>query len=53
MDLNVDMGESFGRYKLGNDEEVMKYITSANVACGFHAGDPAGDAGNRPARQKV
>lgn len=40
MDLNVDMGESFGRYVLGNDEEVMKYITSANVACGFHAGDP-------------
>ncbi|MEM3853655.1 MAG: 5-oxoprolinase subunit PxpA [Conexivisphaerales archaeon] len=40
MDLNVDMGESFGRYKLGQDEEVMKYITSANVACGFHAGDP-------------
>lgn len=40
MDLNVDMGESFGRYKLGNDEEVMKHITSANVACGFHAGDP-------------
>lgn len=41
MDINVDMGESFGRYKLGNDEEVMKYITSANIACGFHAGDPA------------
>jgi 5-oxoprolinase (ATP-hydrolysing) subunit A len=40
MDLNVDMGESFGRYQLGNDEEVMKFITSANVACGFHAGDP-------------
>jgi UPF0271 protein len=40
VDLNVDMGESFGRYKLGNDEEVMKYITSANIACGFHAGDP-------------
>lgn len=40
MDLNVDMGESFGRYKLGQDEEVMKYITSANIACGFHAGDP-------------
>lgn len=39
MDLNVDMGESFGRYKLGNDEEVMPFITSANVACGFHAGD--------------
>lgn len=40
MDVNVDMGESFGRYKLGNDEEVMKYISSANIACGFHAGDP-------------
>lgn len=40
MDLNVDMGESYGRYKLGNDEEVMEYITSANIACGFHAGDP-------------
>lgn len=40
IDINVDMGESFGRYKLGNDEEVMKYITSTNIACGFHAGDP-------------
>jgi len=40
MDLNVDMGESFGRYILGNDAEVMKYITSANIACGYHAGDP-------------
>lgn len=40
IDINADMGESFGRYKLGNDEEVMKYITSANVACGFHASDP-------------
>jgi 5-oxoprolinase (ATP-hydrolysing) subunit A len=40
IDINVDMGESFGRYTLGNDEEVMKYITSANIACGFHAGDP-------------
>ena len=34
------MGESFGSYKLGRDEEVIRYITSANVACGFHAGDP-------------
>ena len=40
VDMNSDLGESFGRYKLGNDEEVLKYITSANVACGFHAGDP-------------
>jgi UPF0271 protein len=39
VDLNADMGESFGMYKLGNDEAFMKYITSANVACGFHAGD--------------
>jgi UPF0271 protein len=41
MDLNCDMGESFGVYKLGMDEEVIKYITSANIACGWHAGDPA------------
>jgi UPF0271 protein len=39
VDLNADMGESFGMYKLGHDEEFMEYITSANVACGFHAGD--------------
>ncbi|WP_309492281.1 5-oxoprolinase subunit PxpA [Candidatus Hecatella orcuttiae] len=40
IDINVDMGESFGRYKIGNDEEVMKYVSSTNIACGFHAGDP-------------
>lgn len=40
IDLNSDMGESFGKYKLGNDEEIMKCISSANIACGFHAGDP-------------
>lgn len=40
VDLNCDMGESFGAYKLGLDEQVMPLITSANVACGFHAGDP-------------
>lgn len=40
IDINVDMGESFGRYVLGNDEELMKYITSANIATCFHAGDP-------------
>lgn len=40
IDFNCDMGESFGVYKLGLDEEVIKYITSANIACGFHAGDP-------------
>ncbi|MDQ7784572.1 MAG: 5-oxoprolinase subunit PxpA [Desulfomonilaceae bacterium] len=39
IDLNADMGESFGMYTMGNDAEFMKYITSANVACGFHAGD--------------
>ncbi len=40
VDLNCDLGESFGRYKLGNDADMMPWITSANVACGFHAGDP-------------
>ena len=40
IDLNCDMGESFGMYKMGLDEEVIKYITSASIACGFHAGDP-------------
>ncbi|WP_019122839.1 LamB/YcsF family protein [Brevibacillus massiliensis] len=40
IDLNCDMGESFGVYTLGMDEEVIKLITSANIACGFHAGDP-------------
>jgi len=41
IDINVDCGESFGRYKLGNDEEVLKFVSSANVATGFHAGDPS------------
>ncbi|GIN40879.1 5-oxoprolinase subunit PxpA [Heyndrickxia sp. FSL K6-6286] len=40
IDLNCDMGESFGAYKMGTDEEILNYITSANIACGFHAGDP-------------
>lgn len=40
IDLNCDMGESFGPWTMGHDEEVMPYITSANVACGGHAGDP-------------
>jgi 5-oxoprolinase (ATP-hydrolysing) subunit A len=40
IDLNCDMGEGFGAYQLGNDEAVMPFITSANLACGFHAGDP-------------
>ena len=41
IDLNCDMGESFGAYSIGNDESVMRSITSANIACGFHAGDPS------------
>jgi len=40
IDFNCDMGESFGPYKIGYDEELMQYISSANVAGGFHAGDP-------------
>ncbi len=41
IDLNSDVGESFGRYELGLDREVIPLITSANIACGYHAGDPA------------
>ncbi|WP_367342632.1 LamB/YcsF family protein [Limosilactobacillus sp.] len=41
VDLNSDLGESFGHYKIGNDANVLPLITSANVACGFHAGDPS------------
>ncbi len=40
IDLNSDVGESFGRWTLGDDEAVLASVTSANVACGFHAGDP-------------
>ena len=40
IDINCDMGESFGPYRIGEDEKTIEYITSANIACGFHAGDP-------------
>ncbi len=40
IDLNCDMGESFGNYKIGMDQDVVAHISSANVACGFHASDP-------------
>lgn len=40
VDLNCDIGESFGPYTIGNDEELMNYATSVNIACGFHGGDP-------------
>jgi 5-oxoprolinase (ATP-hydrolysing) subunit A len=40
IDLNCDMGESFGAWTMGNDAEMLKIVTSANVACGFHGGDP-------------
>lgn len=41
IDMNSDMGESFGRWKLGDDEALLDVVSSANVACGFHAGDPS------------
>lgn len=41
VDLNCDVGESFGAYHLGHDADILHYITSANIACGFHAGDPS------------
>jgi UPF0271 protein len=40
IDLNSDMGESFGAYSIGADEEILRWVTSANVACGWHGGDP-------------
>src|SRR5246500_4228263 len=40
IDLNCDMGESFGAWTMGSDAEMLKIVTSANVACGFHGGDP-------------
>jgi UPF0271 protein len=41
IDLNVDMGESFGRWRLGDDAAMLPHVSSASIACGFHAGDPA------------
>ena len=40
MDLNADLGEGFGAWRMGHDEALLELVTSANVACGFHAGDP-------------
>ncbi len=40
IDLNSDLGESFGAYTIGHDSEVLKYVSSANIACGMHGGDP-------------
>src|SRR6201992_951308 len=42
IDLNADLGEGFGVWQLGDDDAMLQIVTSANVACGFHAGDPAG-----------
>ena len=41
INLNADLGESFGAWRMGNDESLLEVVNSANVACGFHAGDPA------------
>ena len=40
IDINCDMGESYYNRKIGNDEQIMEYISSCNIACGFHGGDP-------------
>ena len=42
IDLNADLGEGFGVWRLGDDDAMLGIVTSANIACGFHAGDPAG-----------
>ena len=41
IDINADLGESYGPWKMGDDEAMLSIVTSANIACGFHAGDPA------------
>ncbi|MCG2605496.1 MAG: LamB/YcsF family protein, partial [Achromobacter sp.] len=41
IDLNCDMGESYGAWSMGNDAAVLAFVSSANIACGFHGGDPA------------
>ncbi len=41
IDLNSDLGESFGNYKIGMDDEILKFVSSVNIACGWHAGDPS------------
>ncbi|GAA0285828.1 UPF0271 protein [Gracilibacillus halotolerans] len=40
MDLNCDLGESYGAFRMGNDEAILPYVDSVNIACGYHAGDP-------------
>lgn len=42
IDLNSDLGESFGQWSMGNDDSVLEIVSSANIACGFHAGSPEG-----------
>ena len=41
IDLNADLGESYGTWRMGDDEAMLQIVTSANVACGYHAGDPS------------
>jgi 5-oxoprolinase (ATP-hydrolysing) subunit A len=41
IDLNADLAEGFGQWRLGDDDALLEVVTSANVACGFHAGDPS------------
>ena len=50
IDLNADMGESFGPWVMGNDSALLDIVTSANIACGFHAGDADVMAGTAPIR---
>ena len=53
IDLNCDMGESYGAWKMGDDRGLMPLISSANVACGFHAGDPVDDPRDRRASRST
>jgi hypothetical protein len=51
INLNADLGESFGAWQMGSDNELLRIVGAANIACGFHAGDPAGDAPYGPCRR--
>jgi len=53
IDLNSDLGESLGAWSMGDDAAMLDIVSSANVACGFHAGDPAGIRPPRDDRQEI
>ncbi|VCW84730.1 hypothetical protein BANRA_05481 [Klebsiella variicola] len=53
IDINSDLGESFGQWHMGDDARMLTVVSSANIACGFHAGDPAGMRPHSPPQPTV